>query len=216
MGEVTGVILAGGRGQRMGGLDKGLQPFLGQRLIDHAVDRLKPQVDRLLIVANRHMDIYSELGCPVVNDASVGPAGRLGEPQAAPDAPLRFEGPMAGLLAGLKASKTPWLATVPCDSPFFPLNLVERLLSVARQQGTSLAVAATQGNKGVALQPVFLLMQADMQAPLAQYLRSGRRRLTDWLTEQKASQVLFDQPDAFANANSLDDLGDLTRKAGRP
>jgi molybdenum cofactor guanylyltransferase len=129
---------------------------------------------------------------------------------------LRFEGPMAGLLAGLKASKTPWLATVPCDSPFFPLNLVERLLGVARQQGTSLAVAATQGNEGVALQPVFLLMQAEMQASLAQHLRSGRRRLNDWLIEQKASQVLFDQPDAFANANSLDDLGDLTRKAGRP
>ena len=144
MGEVTGVILAGGRGQRMGGLDKGLQPFLGQRLIDHAVDRLKPQVDHLVIVANRHMDIYGELGCPVVNDASVGPAGRLGEPQAAPDAPLRFEGPMAGLLAGLKASKTPWLATVPCDSPFFPLNLVERLLSVA----TRVLKADSQGAEG--------------------------------------------------------------------
>jgi molybdopterin-guanine dinucleotide biosynthesis protein A len=109
MNEVTGVILAGGRGQRMGGLDKGLQPFLGQRLIDHAVTRLKPQVQSLLIVANRHRDVYSELGYPVVDDASAKLAGLDGASDVTPSASPRFEGPC----------KTPWLASVPATARFF-------------------------------------------------------------------------------------------------
>ena len=215
MNEVTGVILAGGRGQRMGGLDKGLQPFLGQRLIDHAVTRLKPQVQSLLIVANRHRDTYSEWGYPVVDDASAKLAGLAGESDVAPSASPRFEGPMVGLMAGLMACKTPWLASVPCDSPFFPSNLIACLSAVTKRQGASLAVAATQGREGVRIQPVFSLVHVDLQGSLRQFLESGQRRFTDWLTQQNASLVLFEQSEAFANANSLKDLEELEHKAGR-
>ena len=103
----------------MGGLDKGLQPFLGQRLIDHTVTRLKPQVQSLLIVANRHRDIYSELGYPVVDDASAKLAGLEGASDVTPSASPRFEGPMVGLMAGLMTCKTPWLASVPATARFF-------------------------------------------------------------------------------------------------
>ena len=215
MNEVTGVILAGGRGQRMGGLDKGLQPFLGRRLIDHAVDRLKPQVKSLLIVANRHGDIYAELGYPVVDDASANRAGPDDKSVAVPGAYPRFEGPMVGLMAGLMACETPWLVTVPCDSPLFPSNLVERLLAAASRQGGGLAVAAIQGQEGVRLQPVFSLVHVTMHARLRRFLETGQRRFADWLIEQKAEQVLFDQPDDFGNVNTLEDLDDLAGKLSR-
>lgn len=184
MNEVTGVILAGGRGQRMGGLDKGLQPFLGRRLIDHAVDRLRPQVKSLVIVANRHKEIYADLGYPVVDDK----------------------------VAGLVACETQWLVTAPCDSPLFPCNLVESLVAAASQQEATLAVAAIQGEDGVELQPVFCLAHITMHRSLRRSLETGQRRLADWLIEQRAAQVLFDRSDDFVNINTAKDLDDLAGK----
>lgn len=220
MDKVTGVVLAGGRGERMGGLDKGLQPFLGERLVDHALKRLRPQVDQLLVVANRNLPTYAGLGYPVINDAqaesadSAPPVSSTSNSTFSQDA---FKGPLAGLLAGMVACKTPWLVTVPCDSPFFPSDLVERLLGKAMEEESSLAVAATEGLSGLLLQPVFLLVHVSVQKSLREFLDAGYRSPRQWLTEQKASRVVFHEPDAFLNANSLKDLDHLRhRRTGRP
>lgn len=196
----------------MGGLDKGLQPFLGRRLIDHAVDRLRPQVKSLLIVANRHKEIYADLGYPVVDDKVAGLVDDLTQsPTARPSSPS-FQGPMVGLLAGLVACETQWLVTAPCDSPLFPCNLVESLVAAASQQEATLAVAAIQGEDGVELQPVFCLAHITMHRSLRRSLETGQRRLADWLIEQRAAQVLFDRSDDFVNINTAKDLDDLAGK----
>jgi molybdopterin-guanine dinucleotide biosynthesis protein A len=215
MEKVTGVVLAGGRGERMGGLDKGLQPFLGERLVDHAVKRLRPQVDQLLVVANRNLQTYAGLGYPVINDAhaeSASFAPHVSSPSIFPLSHDDFKGPLAGLLAGMVACRTPWLVTVPCDSPFFPSDLVERLQGAAMEEESSLVVAATEGLSGLLFQPVFLLAHACMQKSLRQFLAAGYRSPRDWLTQQKASRVVFHEPDAFLNANSLKDLDQLTQQ----
>ncbi len=199
--DITGLVLAGGRGSRMGGLDKGLQPLCGEPLAGLALKRLAPQVGRVAVNANRHLTEYAALGHPVW-----------------PDTLADQPGPLAGLLAGLQRCETDFLATVPCDSPRFPADLVPRLaqaLGAARGRagvsaGGDLAVAATLATSGERqLQPVFCLLHVDLKASLGAQVASGRCRADRWMLEQRAVVVLFDDADAFFNANTLQDLRGL-------
>ncbi|KAF1047183.1 molybdenum cofactor guanylyltransferase MobA [Xylophilus sp.] len=196
-GAITGLVLAGGRGSRMGGVDKGLQAFGGATLAARALLRLRPQAQRLAISANRHLDRYGALGVPVWPDADGG-----------------FAGPLAGMLAGLAHCTTDWLVTVPCDAPYFPADLVARLLKAAQHQDALLAHAAGPGggSGGDRLrdQPVFALLHASLRDDLAAYLASGGRKVGAWMAAHRPAVARFDapgdDPTAFANANTLDEL----------
>ena len=186
---ITGLILAGGRGTRMGGVDKGLQHFHGQPLARHALERLRPQVDRLMLSANRHLDDYAAFGVPVW-----------------PDADAEFAGPLAGMLAGLMHCTTPYLATVPCDAPLFPLDLVARLANVQ----ADIVVATAPDDSGVQrLQPVFCLLRADLQGSLAAFLSAGGRKVGQWMAQHHCVPVAFADAQAFANANTLTELAKI-------
>ncbi|MBK6717149.1 MAG: molybdenum cofactor guanylyltransferase MobA [Burkholderiales bacterium] len=195
--NITGLVLAGGRGSRMGGVDKGLQLHRGQPLAWHALQRLAPQVGRTVVNANRHLEDYAGMGAPVW-----------------PDTLADQPGPLAGLLAGLQRCTSDYLVTVPCDSPRLPLDLVERLVdalvSAQGHRAAGLAVAATRGADGLPqLQPVFCLMHVGLQRPLAEHVAAGRRRVDRWMLEQQAVVVTFDDAAAFFNANTLQDLRQL-------
>ena len=184
--DITGVILAGGLGRRMGGVDKGLQLLAGKPLVRHVVERLAPQVGKLLINANRSQADYATLGYPVVADSI-------------PD----FAGPLAGLHAGLAVADTPWVLTAPCDSPHLPLDLAERLLAGAMAQGSELAIARSEGR----LHPVFCLCRSGLRGGLEAFLDGGGRRVMQWCEENGVAIVDFDdQPTAFRNFNTLEDL----------
>lgn len=188
--DITGLILAGGRGSRMGGTDKGLQPFQGMPMVQHTLQRLTPQTGRLLINANRNPDRYAAFGVPVVADAI-------------PD----FAGPLAGMLAGLDQCQTAWVVTAPCDSPFLPADLVARLTQAIEAQGADLAVPVTVDADGrQRLQPVFCLMPATAAASLRAYVDAGNRKIESWVTSQRLAQVVFEDAQAFANINTLDEL----------
>jgi len=183
---ITGIILAGGLGRRMGGVDKGLQLLDGRPLVRHVAERLAPQVDHLLINANRSQAEYAALGYPVLADEI-------------PD----FAGPLAGLHAALSAAATPWVATAPCDSPYLPFDLVSRLQASLLASAAGLAVARVEGR----LHPVFCLCRTSLNDPLAAYLNQGGRRVAEWCTDMGAVLVDFDdQPQAFRNFNTLQDL----------
>ncbi len=171
----------------MGGEDKGLQPLQGRPLVQHVMERLAPQVGPLLINANRNIERYAALGAPVVQDSE-------------PD----FPGPLAGLLAGMRAAQTTWLLCAPCDAPLLPLDLHARL---AAQLGDA-AVALPCSPDGQ-LQPLFTLLRCDLQAHLAAALARGERKVRRWLCEQAHVRVAFDHADdarAFLNINSSADL----------
>ena len=187
--QITGLVLAGGRGSRMGGVDKGLQLHRGQPLARHALDRLAPQVGCLAVNANRNLAAYQAMGVPVW-------------PDALPDRP----GPLAGFLAGLAHCNTPWLVTVPCDSPQFPPDLVARLAQAAVDQQAEIAIAATVEQGVLQTQPVFCLMQAALQPGLAAFIQGGQRQIGRWVQQQRCAVVRFDDDAAFFNANTLDDL----------
>ena len=189
-GAVTGIILAGGQGRRMGGVDKGLQPLRGQPMAAHAIARLAPQVDALLINANQNADAYAALGgaqpYPVVADAVGG-----------------FAGPLAGLHAGLSAIDTPLAVTVPCDSPFLPLDLVARLRAGLDAAGAQLAVAKT----GTQAHPVFALVRREVLPHLTAFLAAGGRKIDAWYASLKVVEVAFDDnPEAFSNINTREEL----------
>lgn len=186
--DITGLILAGGRGQRMGGVDKGLQLHAGRPLVAHVVERLVPQVGKLLISANRNPESYAALGYPVVADRIDG-----------------FAGPLAGIHAGLTACTTPLLATAPCDAPFLPLDLVDRLRAALLLADAEIAVAAT----GTGLHPTFALMRREVLTSLAAYLADGRHRVQEWCRSRALCVVDFADERAFANINTLDDLAML-------
>jgi molybdopterin-guanine dinucleotide biosynthesis protein A len=183
--RVTGLILAGGEGRRMGGADKGLLVYRGKPLIAHVIERLAPQVDALWISANRNLEDYRRFGHPVVTDDV---AERLG--------------PLAGIAAGLRACKTPWMAVCPCDCPDLPENLVTRLLQGAMAMHASLAVARTVEG----MQPTFQLCRRDLLAELTNFLAAGERRVGAWCRAQGAVEVSFADHAAFRNLNSRDDL----------
>ena len=191
--HITGLVLAGGRGSRMGGVDKGLQHLDGRPLVAHALERLAPQVGDLMINANRHLETYRALGPRVVSDADSS-----------------FSGPLAGMLAGLLQAHTPWVVTVPCDSPRFPADLVSRLAAAALQAGVPVAIAATRNAQGLLQpQPVFCLIATRLRDDLAAYLASGERKIDRWASGHGQAVAVFDEEDAFANANTAEELAAL-------
>ena len=186
---ITGLILAGGRGSRMGGVDKGLQPHHGVPLALHALLRLTPQVGALMINANRNLSAYESMGVPVW-----------------PDAQADYAGPLAGWLAGLERCETPYLMTVPCDSPNFPADLVERLAQALVDADADIAMAATLEDGTRQVQPVFCLMKATLLESLVMYLQEGQRKIDRWTALHRCVEVDFDDAAAFANANTLEEL----------
>lgn len=178
------LVLAGGRGSRMGGVDKGLQLLHGRPLVAHVIERLAPQADRLLISANRHADVYAALGHPVLAD----PPG------------LAFAGPLAGMLAGLQTlPDDAWLLTAPCDCPWLPPDLAERLRQAAQPHGLAFAQAGRE-------HPTHALLHARLRKQLADYLQSGGRAVLRWMRSLPHGVAHFDDEAAFANFNHLADL----------
>jgi molybdopterin-guanine dinucleotide biosynthesis protein A len=188
---VTGLVLAGGRGTRMGGVDKGLQMHLGVPLAQYALERLRPQVGALMLNANRNLDAYKSMGAPVW-----------------PDEMPEYPGPLAGMLAGLTHCSTPYLATVPCDTPNFPPDVVARLAEALEIDG-EMATAYTQEAEGLRAQPVFCLIKASLRDSLNAFIRSGERKTGLFAAQHHSTRVVFHDPAAFANANTLDELADL-------
>ena len=196
--QVDALLLAGGRGSRMGGADQGLQLLDGQSLAAHAIKRLQRQQggrrQAILVNANRNLDAYRALGFPVW-----------------PDARADFPGPLAGFLAGLDHCRSPWLLTLPCDTPRFPLDLLERLAQAAEHEGADLALPLGRDDDGrLRRQPVFCLLRRELRDHLQRYLQSGGRKIDDWISAQHHVAVPFDapgdDPHAFYNANTLAEL----------
>jgi molybdopterin-guanine dinucleotide biosynthesis protein A len=193
--RITGLILAGGRGSRMGDVDKGCVLLHGRPMIEHVAARFAPQVCSLLISANRNLDRYSEYGKVVVDDPAHGD----------------WQGPLAGVAAGMVAARCPWIATAPCDAPFLPHDLVARLRQALENQGNGvrLAVAASNGRR----HPVCMLLSRDLLPDLLRYFAGGGRRVHTWQQQVGCVEVSFDdQPDAFMNVNTVDQLADAGRQ----
>ena len=197
-GGITGLVLAGGLGTRMGGVDKGLQPLRGMPLAQHALRRLQQQhghwVGTTAINANRHLAAHGALGTPVW-------------PDTLPDHP----GPLAGFITGLEHCTTPWLLTVPCDTPHFPLDLAERMAQALLREGADLAMAsAPDGTGQLRHQPVFCLLATHLLPSLRVFIQAGGRKVGHWASQQRAVHVPFDHPGddphAFFNANTLADV----------
>lgn len=212
--DITGLVLAGGRGSRMGGVDKGLQNHLGMPLALHCLLRLQLQVGSAMVNANRNLGAYESMGVPVW-----------------PDTQADFAGPLAGMLVGLEHCETAWLVTVPCDTPNFPLDLVERLAAAAQAEGADIAMAATrepaleagatagtnahanananaaaQGQPVVQVQPVFCLLKASLLESLQAFLDSGQRKIDRWTAQHRCATAVFDDSAAFFNANTVEEL----------
>ena len=193
---ITGLVLAGGLGRRMGGIDKGLQAFRGEPMVAQVIRRIAPQVDALIVNANQNIERYAAFGHPVVPDVITG-----------------YAGPLAGLHAGLHACRTPLLVTSPCDSPFLPLDLVARLHEALEREGADLAVART----GEQSHPVFSLVRRHVLPGLTDFLDGGGRKVDLWYSALKVVEVSFDdQPDAFANINTLNELAALAVRPDTP
>ena len=183
----------------MGGVDKGLQLFRGQTLVQHAIARLQPQVSQLLINANRNPADYALSGLQVVSDTDYADMG-----------------PLSGFLTGLQHCDTEWLVTVPCDSPFFPLDVVEKLSQAVADKQSLIAMAQTQRSidNTWELQPVFCLMHRSLRDSLRTYLHNGGHKISAWAKQQAPLGLCeFAQNPAganpFANANTLQELQDL-------
>lgn len=196
--HITGLVLAGGMGRRMDSRDKGLVPFDGKPMVQHAIERFAPQVNSLIVNANRNVETYASFGYPVVSDELSG-----------------FAGPLAGLHAGMRAraeaapdatsQDAQWIATVPCDSPMLPLDLVSRLFEAAAREAADIAVAATAEGT----QPVFALYRLSLLESLEAFLGAGERKIDKWTAQHRVANVLFDDASAFANVNTLADLSTL-------
>lgn len=180
--KITGVVLAGGLGRRMGGKDKGLLEINGRPLITHIIDILRPQVGSVLINANRNLDSYRGFGLPVVQDM-------VGE----------FCGPLAGMASALQASDTPYLLTVPCDSPLLPVDLCTRLYRALTSANAEISAA----HDGSRMQPMFALLRREVLQDLLVYLKHGGRKTDTWYTEHRFILVDFsDRTEAFLNINT--------------
>lgn len=201
--EITGLVLAGGRGARMGGLDKGLQNFNGTPLALHTVLRLQMQegglVGELMLNANRNLAAYEAFGAPVW-----------------PDTLSDFAGPLAGFMTGLERCETPYLLTTPCDTPLFPFDLAQRLAQAFESDGTEIAMAAALEEDGrLRPQPVFCLMRVDLLESLVAFTQAGGRKIDAWTAQHKTVVVPFNQPGddprAFHNTNTLAELHALEK-----
>jgi len=206
--EITGLVLAGGRGSRMGGVDKGLQNFNGTPLALHALLRLGPQVGQTMVNANRNLAAYESFGSPVW-----------------PDGLADYAGPLAGFLVGLERCETPYLLTVPCDTPLFPPDLAERMAEALAREGADIAMASgaepqDDGSVQMRTQPVFCLLRTDLLESLVRFTQAGGRKIDAWTATHKTVQVPFDREgdarEAFFNANTLAELHALERQRPLP
>jgi len=186
--DITGVILAGGKGRRMGGVDKGLVEYQQRPLIAHVIERLEPQVGGLLINANRNADKYQEYGFPVIAD-------QLAD----------YQGPLAGFSVAMLAAKTDYVLTVPCDGPLLPHDLVSRMVKNMHEENTDIAVA----HDGERLQSVYALIKRDLLPSLQACIQSGHRRVDAWYATQQTTLADFsDTPESFFNVNFPEDRDD--------
>jgi molybdopterin-guanine dinucleotide biosynthesis protein A len=190
--HITGLILAGGRGMRMGGVDKGLQTLQGKPMIAHVIQRLQPQVDRIMINANQNLDRYREFNFPVWSDEKND-----------------YAGPLAGMQAGLIHCETAYMLTVPCDTPMLPTDLVTQLATALEKSTADIAVANTKQHDRIQRQPVFCLMKKTVLTDLTAALERGVRKVDLWLAEKKLVDVMFDDEAAFANINTLEELNHI-------
>ena len=190
--QITGVILAGGRGSRMGGVDKGLQQFRGAPMALHVMMRLQPQVGALMINANQNLAPYEAFGIPVWPDELQG-----------------FAGPLAGLQTALNHCETEYLVTAPCDSPFLPSDLVARLGKALVTQNADLAVAVTGEGDARQAHPVFCLMKSSLLPHLTLFLQDGGRKIDAWYASLAVAETHFANEDAFQNINTLEELRKL-------
>jgi len=190
--HITGLILAGGRGMRMGGVDKGLQTLQGKPMIAHVIQRLQPQVDRIMINANQNLDRYREFNFPVWSDEKND-----------------YAGPLAGMQAGLIHCETAYMLTVPCDTPMLPTDLVTQLATALEKSTADIAVANTKQHDRIHRQPVFCLMKKTVLTDLTTALERGVRKVDLWLAEKKLVDVVFDDEAAFANINTLEELNHI-------
>jgi molybdopterin-guanine dinucleotide biosynthesis protein A len=187
--QITGLILAGGRGSRMGGVDKGLQTFRGAPMALHVMMRLEPQVGHMMINANQNLGPYESFGVPVWPDELQG-----------------YAGPLAGLQTGLSHCDTDYLVTAPCDSPFLPMDLVARLSEGLTASNADLAVAVTGDDAARQPHPVFCLVKSSLLSHLTQYLMDGGRKIDAWYASLAVAEVHFDDEAAFRNINTLEEL----------
>ena len=195
--QITGLILAGGRGTRMGTVDKGLQLFRGQTMVQHVLDRLSPQVGRVIINANQNLERYKESGLPVVPDQIAG-----------------YAGPLAGLHAGLSHCETDYLLPVPCDAPLLPDNLAQKLSDALQANyDAELAMVVSGDEKNPERQPVFCLMKKSVLPGLINYLLQGERKVDQWVAMHKFIAVYFDDAAAFTNINTKEQLHQLSHLA---
>ena len=193
--DVTGVVLAGGRATRMGGVDKGLIPVNGQPMIQWVIDVLRPQVADILVNANRNLERYREFGYPVIDDGD-----------------REFRGPLAGIASGLRAATSQYVAFAPCDSPLVCGDLVTRLRTALTRDDTRIAVA----HDGQRLQPVFALLERNLLDDLMRYLDNGGRKIDRWYEEHGYAQADFsDVADSFANFNAPDEKRALEQQLAR-
>ena len=190
--EITGLILAGGRGMRMGGVDKGLQTLQGKPMILHVIQRLQPQVDRIMINANQNQDRYREFNFPVCADEKND-----------------YAGPLAGMQAGLIHCETAYMLTAPCDTPMLPTDLVTQLATALEKSTSDIAVANTKQHDRIQRQPVFCLMKKTVLTDLTAALERGVRKVDLWLAEKNVVDVVFDDETAFANINTLEELNHI-------
>ena len=193
--QISGVILAGGRGTRMGTVDKGLQLFHGAPMVQQIVQRLAPQLGTLMINANQNLDAYRAFGLPVW-------------PDVMPD----YAGPLAGLQAGLSHCETDYLLCAPCDSPFLPDDLVARLSAGLQEAQADLALAVTVNAGRRQRHPVFSLMKSSLLPRLTEFLRTGGRKMDAWMATLATIEVLFDDDAAFSNINTLDELRNFSAR----
>jgi molybdenum cofactor guanylyltransferase len=191
-GQISAVILAGGRATRMGGVDKGLVEVDGKPMVEHVVAALRQQAADLFINANRNLDAYRTFGYPVLMDMVDG-----------------FCGPLAGMASAMRVARTPWLLTAPCDSPFVPKDLAARLHRAAIEGHAQIAVADSGGR----LEPVFALIDVTLLPSLLEYLESGERKIDRWYGRHPMARVDFsDRPETFQNLNTPEDVADVERQ----
>ena len=191
--KISGCILAGGQGTRLGGIDKGLVKFGTSTLVEHAINRLSPQVDSLIINANRNTDKYNEFGFPVVTDSN-----------------KNFDGPLQGFYTGLVHSDADYVVFAPCDCPFFPSNLIQQLAQPLIHSHAKLSMAVAGGRP----QPVFTIVSVDLKNSLGKFLENGGRKIRHWIESEKYSSVGFSEPTAFDNINTTHDLNKAEARLG--
>lgn len=186
--QTSAILLSGGRGSRLGGIEKGLAPLAGRPLISWVIQRIAAQVDEIVISANRQPEVYRTLGYPVIADTP-------------PDQPNPLAGPLAGILAAAAHTHAEWLLVVPCDTPFIPLDLVTRLHAATTP--THRIARASDGNH---IHYAVMLLQRSLLSDMADFLRTGQRSVQHWQARHPVTEAVFADPTAFANLNTAEDF----------